>query len=261
MRRENAPLAALLLLFVFAAPFESSAQDAGRFLRWSANDASAYLQEAAPRAPFFVAGGAALLLTGTMVDQPILSEVQEHSAGVGDFLGVTNEFGGVKVAPAAAGVFAATLLTGNEKLQDAAFTSLQSIVYSGASVYAIKYAVGRFRPETGQGAEEYQMFSGNTSFPSGHTATAFALVTPWAMYYPGPVTYGLMAIPVGTAVARIAKDRHWPTDVLAGAAIGYMTARFLSKRHLADAPYRPGKIEVTPSVAPGAMSLSLRLNF
>ena len=228
-------LPAAFLLLLFFSNSVASAQDADRFLRWTVQDGPAFVREAVPRAPLFVAGGAALLLSGSKVDYPILSEVQEHSAGgMQDFLGITNEFGGVKVAPAAAGVFAATLLTGNQKLQDAAFTSLQSIVYSGASVYAVKYAVGRFRPETGAGAQRYEMFSGNTSFPSGHTATAFALVTPWVMYYPGPVTYSLMAIPVGTAVARIAKDRHWPTDVLAGAAIGYMTARFLSKRHLAE---------------------------
>jgi hypothetical protein len=32
----------------------------------------------------------------------------------------------------------------------------------------------------------------------------------------------------------VAKEHHWPTDVAAGAALGFLTARFLSKRHLAE---------------------------
>lgn len=251
---------ALVALF-FADAAGAQTGDPDRFLAWSYQDGAALLGGLPYQAPSVALGGAALLVPMATFDSPVLERVQRGTRGVVyDFLHAANPLGGPKAAPAAAALFATTLLTDDTHLQDAAFTSLQSILYAGTASYALKYTFGRLRPETGAGVGEFDMFSGNTSFPSGHTATAFALVTPWVLYYPGPVTYGLMALPVGTAVARIAKDRHWPTDVLAGAAIGYMTARFLSNRHLgAQERDDRSRIDVTPAVTPGAVGVHLRV--
>jgi len=254
----------LLFLFVciFLAPTLSQAQDPGRFLDWSYQDGSALLKEVGPRMPYLATGGAAILATGSQIDSPILNGIQAgNEGGVEDFLSVANEFGSTKILPLTAGLFAASLATDNARFQDAAFTSMQSLAYSTAAVFALKYTVGRLRPEEGAGASSFDLFSDHTSFPSGHTATAFAVVTPWVMYYPNPVTYTLFALSAGTAVARIARDRHWPTDVLTGAAIGYFTARYLSKRHqnAALTPDEP-RIEFTPTIAPDAVGLNLRVN-
>lgn len=265
--RTNGPsrgfLSALLVLIALFSTNPASAQDTdpNRFLEWSYQDGAALLDELPGHTPALALGGAALLVPMAGFDAPMLEGVQRRNDGVlRDYLDVVNPIGGPKALPLAAGAFGASLLTNDAHLQDAAFTSMQSILYAGTAVYSLKYTFGRLRPETGAGSRAFDMFSGNTSFPSGHTATAFALVTPWVMYYPGPITYGLMAVPVGTAVARIAKDRHWPTDVLAGAAIGYMTARYLSNRHMnsreqEDTP----RVEVTPTVAPGALGVHLRV--
>lgn len=255
---------ALLLLLVgsLLAPSATRAQDADRFLRWSYEDGGALLHDLAPKAPYLAAGGAAFLATGSQLDPPLLSSIQaQNRGGFEDFLSLTNEFGSTKLVPITAGLFAASLATDNTRFQDAAFTSMQSLVYSTTAVFALKYAVGRLRPEANAGATSFDLFSRNTSFPSGHTASAFAVVTPWVMYYPNPFTYGLFAVSAGTAVARIAKDRHWPTDVLTGAAIGYFTARYLSRRHqdAARAGDEP-KVEFSPTFAPDAVGLNLRVN-
>lgn len=261
----NAPKSVFVVFvffFSFLAPSTADAQDADRFLQWSYQDGQALLHDVAPSLPYVAAGGAALLAGGSQIDSPILRGVQTQNRGeMRDFLSVTNEFGSSKMLPATAGVFAVSLLTDDPKFQDAAFTSLQSVVYSNAAVFAVKYAVGRMRPEAGAGAEAFDAFSGNTSFPSGHTATAFAVVTPWVLYYPNPLTYGLFAVSAGTAVARIAKDRHWPTDVLAGAAVGFFTARYLTQRHQnAAQSYEEPTIQLTPLVAPDAVGLNLRVS-
>lgn len=251
-----------LLLLSIGQAQTASAQDADRFLKWTYQDGAALVNEVRPHMPFLAAGSVALLLPGPELDPGILNGVQSADRGLfRDYLRVTNELGGPKVAPAAAGIFAISLLTDDAKFQDAAFTSLESIIYSGISMYALKYTFGRFRPEEGMGAREFDMFSGNTSFPSGHTATAFALVTPWALYYDTPASYALMALPIGTALARVAKDRHWPTDVLAGAAIGYLTSRFLTERHQRSAGAEPDpRIHITPGLAPGGVGLHMRVN-
>jgi undecaprenyl-diphosphatase len=61
------------------------------------------------------------------------------------------------------------------------------------------------------------------SFPSGHTlhAIAFSLVACW--YYPGlaPILWPFTAL---TAVSRVALGLHYPSDVIAGSALGALIA-------------------------------------
>lgn len=88
----------------------------------------------------------------------------------------------------------------------------------GAIVNSIKYTVREPRPDG----------SANNSFPSGHTATTFMgaeLVrieygedSPW--YSVGAYT---AAITVGAL--RVYNNRHWFTDIFAGAGVGILSAR------------------------------------
>jgi undecaprenyl-diphosphatase len=95
----------------------------------------------------------------------------------------------------------------------------------------LKSAFGRARPFQNQGALEFRPFSGNTSFPSGHSTTAFAFITPWLLYYPNAFTPGLLVLGAGTAFTRLLTDNHWFTDIVAGSAIGFATAYVLTNRH------------------------------
>ena len=62
------------------------------------------------------------------------------------------------------------------------------------------------------------------SFPSSHSATAMALSTVLATYYPhAAITFWALA--VGTAIIRYVLDAHWPSDILVGLALGYAVAR------------------------------------
>ena len=93
-----------------------------------------------------------------------------------------------------------------------------SYVALAVLVNGVKYTVREPRPDG----------SANNSFPSGHTATTFMgaeLVrieygddSPW--YSVGAYT---MAITVG--VLRVYNNRHWFTDVFAGAGLGILSAR------------------------------------
>src|SRR5690606_5633641 len=145
--------AALSILLSFSYTQHSSAQDADRFLRWSYQDGAALVREATPHLPLMAFGGAALLLPASALDDPVLDGIQAGNDGIlRDYLGVTNEFGSIKMVPVAAGLFGASLLFGDERFQDAAFTSLQSVVYANTAVFGLKYGVGRFRPEEKMGA-------------------------------------------------------------------------------------------------------------
>ena len=158
-----------------------------------------------------------------------------HSKYSGKFktlLNISNEFGNIIYTIPAVGIAAGiSLNTRDNKLQDAAFTSLSSIIISNGFVSLIKFISGRSRPEEGKGSYYFRPFSGRISFPSSHAASAFALITPWVLYYPNVFTYSLFIIPVGTGLARMAKRRHWASDVIAGSIIGFGVSYLLVKWH------------------------------
>src|SRR5947208_8901309 len=91
----------------------------------------------------------------------------------------------------------------------------------------IKRTLGRVRP----GWENAGKFLGPTlehanyreSFPSSHSACAVALSVMLSIWYPAaaPTFWGLA---IACAVLRYILDAHWPSDVLAGIALGYACA-------------------------------------
>jgi membrane-associated phospholipid phosphatase len=91
----------------------------------------------------------------------------------------------------------------------------------------IKRLVSRVRP----GRENAGRFLGPSwshanyreSFPSSHSASAVALSVMLAILYP-PAAPTFWALALGCATLRYLLDAHWPSDILAGIALGYATA-------------------------------------
>ncbi len=78
--------------------------------------------------------------------------------------------------------------------------------------------------------------SGNDSFPSGHTATAFASATS-ILERRGPGE-GIPALALASFVglARVEADKHHWYDVVAGAAIGSASGLLITRHRRSDAP-------------------------
>ncbi len=64
----------------------------------------------------------------------------------------------------------------------------------------------------------------STSFPSGHSATAFAFATGVGRVFPAP-SIPLQGLAVLVAYSRVHTGVHYPGDVLAGALAGTILAR------------------------------------
>jgi membrane-associated phospholipid phosphatase len=104
-------------------------------------------------------------------------------------------------------------------------TALDSIaasaIASGIVTNSFKYVIGRGRPTDGHGAYNFRPFSGQDSFSSGHTTEAFVLASVISEHYDSlwvqVPAYGLAS---AVGYARLNNNRHWPSDVLAGAVIG-----------------------------------------
>lgn len=203
-----------------------------RFIDWSHEDAFAWLRSWNRERVIFVAGAAAALAGISIIDQDITDQATKWDSGIlGTFLDAANSLGKPEGALIPVGLFAASFAVDDTKFEDAAFTSLQSYMASNALVLLTKFVVGRSRPDQGKGSSDVHPLSGATSFPSGHTSSIFAIVMPWVFYYPGPLTYSLVAVATGTTIARVQRQKHWLSDVLAGAAISTTMSHFLYSRH------------------------------
>ena len=106
---------------------------------------------------------------------------------------------------------------------------LKDALYVGTSVagafvvtYGMKYLVDRQRPYDRWPGRVYPYsHESSPSFPSGHTASAFALAASLSLKYPKWYVIApsaLWACSVG--MSRMNEGVHYPSDVLAGAAIG-----------------------------------------
>ncbi|MGA2452056.1 MAG: phosphatase PAP2 family protein [Solirubrobacteraceae bacterium] len=87
---------------------------------------------------------------------------------------------------------------------------------------AIKRVVGRHRPEL-PGLPALTGTPTALSFPSAHAATSFAGARVYARL--GLPIVPLYALAVGLSLSRLYLGVHYPSDVLAGAALGELTAR------------------------------------
>ena len=95
-----------------------------------------------------------------------------------------------------------------------ALRTADSLIVSTLLAEGLKQAVHKKRPD----GSDYE------SFPSGHATAAFTVATMQAHYHPKQAIFwyaGAAAI----AASRVKLHRHYTTDVIAGAALGYATAR------------------------------------
>lgn len=236
---------AVLLLAVFAvhsANGQVVRADPMRFVTWVGEDVRAMARAMATRRVAAGAVGAAglvVVLSGR--DEQITQRVIDFAESAPQqSRRALNEVGNVNIVrPLALLFFVGTLASGDKRLQDAAFTSVEAIILSNLVTNALKGIVGRARPYQSKGSTSFAPFSGNTSFPSGHATTVFALTTPWLLYYGNIPTATLFALGAGTSLVRMADNVHWFTDVLVGTAIGVTTAYFLTRRHQRTVSFLP----------------------
>ena len=133
-------------------------------------------------------------------------------------------------------------------MQKVGSRALESTLLAGASALALKSIIGRQRPNgSGSNAYVFQPFAtGDISFPSGHTAVAFALATSLARETKDQWTdLAFFAAASLTAYSRMHDDKHWASDVIVGAGIGILSARFVHR------------FEAKVAVAPGGIGVSL----
>jgi membrane-associated phospholipid phosphatase len=148
----------------------------------------------------------------------------------------------------------------------AAVIVLESAAVSAALIQGVKYFVARKRPfvRYGGGTEDGGTYDVNDrdshiSFPSGHTAFATTLGVSLAMTATleespaAPWLWGAAAVAsVSTGALRMMAEKHYFTDVAAGAAIGAACGAVLPLLHRRGGALAGGSLSLAaqgPSVA------------
>jgi membrane-associated phospholipid phosphatase len=167
------------------------------------------------------------------LDQPLQQYIQRHRSSVADNLaGVARRMGQVEVFGTVAGGMLLVGAAGRQPaLRRAALRVMTALALAGTLSSAGKLLAGRPRPDQVGDADDLKLFSGHESLPSGHTTMAFALATSLANEIRRPwVTVGLLTAASGTGWSRLNDNKHWLSDVLAGAGVGIASAQLIDGR-------------------------------
>ena len=123
------------------------------------------------------------------------------------------------------------LSTQNDKLLKETCATIVGMGINTVIAYGMKYTINRPRPY-----ETYPDYiiniadEGSPAMPSGHTSIAFASATSLCLHYPKWYVIAPSALwATSVAYSRMNIGVHYPTDVLAGAALGAGSA-YLSYR-------------------------------
>src|SRR3990167_9581805 len=77
----------------------------------------------------------------------------------------------------------------------------------------------------------FRFKSARTSFPSGHTVSAFSLASVFAARSESrAVKVMVYSLASSVALQRVYADKHWASDVLAGAALGTAVGRWVAAK-------------------------------
>lgn len=198
-----------------------------------------------PRWPEWLDGGlaaGAAVAGSALLDKPVDKFMKRH-AGSGA-LRVWGDVG--KAMPIVlTGAAGAAVFFGDDRALNMGLISLESVAGTLAISELAKHAVGRARPNEELGPYRHTTDRKDASFPSNHSAVAFAAITPFAKEYDAPWLYGLAAV---SSMGRVASRQHWVSDVVGGSVVGYAIGSWLWKAQRDDTKSQF-------AIAPGAKEL------
>lgn len=112
-----------------------------------------------------------------------------------------------------------------KKTRKAGFTALIAMAIGAVFTnLGLKQLVARTRPyDAVEGLVPLVAKLKDFSFPSGHTCASFACAAVYLRLYPGIQGKGAVILAFLIALSRLYVGVHYPTDVIAGAIIGWIS--------------------------------------
>ncbi|MDE2196321.1 MAG: phosphatase PAP2 family protein [Gammaproteobacteria bacterium] len=121
---------------------------------------------------------------------------------------------------------------GESRIGRTFWQTLDASTFSTLTVQGLKYIFSRARPYQSSSPNHWFQGSCCQSFPSGEVTLQASFVTPFIIEYhrQDPWVWGLEALPLYDALARMKTQGHWQTDVLSGWALGTAFGIFAHNR-------------------------------
>jgi len=173
--------------------------------------------------PILAATGVLIAKVDRPADNRIQSRSLQQTAGQWSNVGLGLEIGSAALA------YGIGCGKHRSYLRDTGFKALAAMGAAGTVDLALKLAFDRefpFKPgSTGK------FWGGGRAFPSGHSATSFAFAAVVAHRYPKNkwVKWGAYVLATGVSLSRYPAKKHYPSDILIGATLGYVTGTYLAE--------------------------------
>ena len=172
-----------------------------------------------------------------LADKPVRNWAQERRSG---FLDNTTKYGlepfDIEYTLAVCGaLYGYGLLAKNRKLESTALLAAESYVLASVFVRIPKTLLGRQRPNDNPDVTPFNFkgpFNGD-GFPSGHTIAVFSVASVIANQYQETVWIPALSYSIATLIglSRIYDNRHWTSDVFAGAVMGIAIGNMVCPRN------------------------------
>ena len=169
-----------------------------------------------------------------------LSSRIDTTGTFGKHAGTISNAGVAAAVAGGGGLYLLGRVRADDHQREAGIIAGEAAVNSVIVVEALKLVARRERPTDGTGRGRF-FESGsvlNSSFPSAHAMITWSIASAVAHEYPGPLTqtfaYGLAT---GVSLARVYGKKHFPSDVIAGSAMGWLIGRQVyAAHHRSDLP-------------------------
>jgi hypothetical protein len=197
----------------------------------------------------------ASLAVGALAVRPWDEELQDSFDGK---WGQRSEIGDAATGVLLLGTLGSTFLAPRDEttVVDQFWNTAESFGLAYGTASLLNVIVRRVRP----------IGEDHSSFPSGHTTGAFTAATlidkNMGLAY-GLPAYGLATV---TALSRVESGKHFPSDVLAGAAIGVLAVDLVDALHFGSGSHTGicstiSSLQVIPSFNEAGFSLTISISF
>ncbi len=185
-----------------------------------------------------ILGGATTLLIAT--DQWTVKQLPNTADQVTAGTNLSRIGAAYSLIPLSAGFYFLGTAAKNDTFRETGLLAFETLIDTTIVETVLKAATDRARPLESNGEGHFWDSTGrvwNASFPSGHAINTWALASVFAHQYRHHIIVPIIAYTAATAVvgARVTARRHFPGDVVAGAAMGWFIGDYVyGRRHNPD---------------------------
>lgn len=164
--------------------------------------------------------------------------------------------------PILAGSYAYGAWRDNAKGREIGVLGSESLLDSLIVVGVLKEVFRRNRPDEKNPGD---FWGGGTSFPSGHAIQVWAIASLLDHEYKNKRVVGITAYALAGIVsaARIAAEKHFASDVVAGGTMGWFIGRYVYDTHMSHLAHMHSSLMpmIVPQIDPAQRSYGLALVF